>query len=194
MAGLDDVLKKLNSLQTTDPPEEPAEKPAEPQVANPDPQWYQISDWFSRQDELLSAILQQLQRMEAIESAPPIPPEVPELPSGINTKLADLLVLTNAVKKALEGMKTITGQGTVAIPRTAVELVSTIPTYAVIIKANSTNTGDIYIGDRGVSAASGYIMNPGDAIALPVDNKLKSIWMDVANAGDGASWIAMVME
>jgi hypothetical protein len=59
------------------------------------------------------------------------------------------------------------GQQTVT--ESAVAL-SSHPARAVTIKSANTNTVPIYVGPVGVSDATGYEMDPGDILTLPVNN------------------------
>jgi hypothetical protein len=160
------------------------------------PKWWQVTDALTRQDELLEAILLQLQMM-AVQPPEPMPPpseppEPPVIPPGIEPKLDVIAEEQTRTKQLLEGFNFITGQATVQMAGTSVEVVSTVKTYLVVIRADINNAGSIYVGTKGVSATTGYILDAGEALAIPIDNLKKAIWVDAANSGDGCSWIALV--
>jgi hypothetical protein len=61
----------------------------------------------------------------------------------------------------------------------------------VIIKAHSTNTGTIYVGPEGVTAATGFRLSAGESVFVEVDN-LADVWLDCSVSGEGVSFIAGV--
>jgi hypothetical protein len=85
------------------------------------------------------------------------------------------------------GKKTVTAPGTHETLATSTEVLS------VTIKALSTNTGKVYVGDHTVAAANGFELDPRDSIDLSTDDpshviNLNSIYLDVAVAGEGVSY------
>lgn len=61
------------------------------------------------------------------------------------------------------------------------------------VKAKSTNTGLIYIGNTGadvVSSTTGYILSAGDQVYIGIKN-LNQIWVDSSVNGEGVSWLAV---
>jgi hypothetical protein len=194
---LDEIKEIKNSGPTTDneetkeqSPEQPTQVPA---ATIPEPKWYQVADWFTNQDELLKAILEQLRTISTLIPTliPPVP-EIPQIPAGIEPKLDVIAREQTRTKELLEGFNFLTGQGSVTTPGTPYELVSTVKTYLIIIRANIGNISSIFIGGRGVSATTGYILDPGEALAIQIDNLKKSVWIDSVSANDGVSWIALV--
>jgi len=82
------------------------------------------------------------------------------------------------------------GLSTVAAPATAEVLAAAQALESgVQIKAESDNTGIVYVGDAAVSAANGYHLLAGETIFLAVDN-LDEVWLDVSVAGDGVKYLA----
>ena len=68
---------------------------------------------------------------------------------------------------------------------------------SVTIRADRTNTGDIYVGDVGVTIANGYHLSPGETITyqvFPEDCKyslcvnLVAIYLDADVSGEGVSY------
>jgi len=175
-------------------------KDIQPESSNPnlvsidtERKWWQVGDAITRQDEILEAILLQLQSMATLQAGPVFPPTTEEV---IPTEVMSVLNITAReqlrTKQLLEGFNFITGQGTIQTAGTSVELISTIKTYYVIIRADINNTGTVYLGSRGVSTTTGYAINAGEAIALSIDNTKKQVWMNGTAANDVVSWIALV--
>ena len=189
-----DEIKGMKKAQEAPTPKE--EEPEEPQVTVPEKHWWHLADALSRNDELLQAILEQLQTMEQVTPptvpAPPPDYEGPVIPPGIESAVQLTAEEQVRTRKLLEGFNFITGQSTVQTAGTAVEVVSTVRTYYLIVRSHANNSGEVYVGGRGVSATSGYVIGAGEAIAISIDNLKKSVWVDAATAGDGVSWIALV--
>ena len=69
---------------------------------------------------------------------------------------------------------------------------SEIPVEAVLIQAERTNSGDLYIGDSSVDSSKGIPLRPGARFCVDGDREhgapcyidLKSIYFDGATAGD----------
>lgn len=81
------------------------------------------------------------------------------------------------------GATTVT-TGQVSVTNSATQFTSVTVTQFVTIKARSINTDFICIGPSGVSAANGYILNPGEQISLPVSN-LNALY-HISNSGTQA--------
>lgn len=85
------------------------------------------------------------------------------------------------------------GQTTVATAGTAVQLSSTnVPDMSgVYIKALSTNTGSVYIGNDGaddVTSSNGYELEAGESIFIN-ESLLSKIYVDAANNGDKVAYL-----
>lgn len=61
---------------------------------------------------------------------------------------------------------------------------------SIVVRANPTNVGLVYLGGPSVNAGTGYWMSPGDAVGFDVANT-HQVFFDVANTGDGISWLAI---
>lgn len=88
-------------------------------------------------------------------------------------------------------MKAVTTAGTQEVLTSLTRSV-----MSVVIQAESTNTGIIYVGESSVSSASyGTELAAGDSIAFKMQDfgsvvmkvKLDSIWLDCSVNGDGVS-------
>ena len=183
-------LKTDSSSSITNPQED---KPTTQQLEVPKKHWWQLSDILSRQDELLEAILLQLQSMATLTPTPTPPtPEVPVIPPGMTAKLDVIAGEQIRTKELLEGFNFITGQATVPTPGTPMEVISTVKTYLIILRAHVTNTGNIYVGGKGVNTTNGFILGAGEALSIQIDNTKKTIWINADVTGEGVSWIALV--
>ena len=58
----------------------------------------------------------------------------------------------------------------------------------VIVRANLTNTGIIYIGDSTVSSSNGFELDRGSTITYPIDN-LSKVFIDSSVSGEGVSYM-----
>lgn len=84
----------------------------------------------------------------------------------------------------LSGQITVTTAGT-AVQGTAVQ------GYGFFIRALSTNTGVVYVGNDGagdVTSANGYELAAGDQIYIEVRN-LNELYFDSATNGDKFCWL-----
>ena len=79
------------------------------------------------------------------------------------------------------------GQQDVTTAGTRVQL-SAQACKAVSIAAKAANTGDIYLGDSGVTSANGRILEPGDTIDLSIDD-LSRLYIDSEEDGEGISYL-----
>ena len=86
------------------------------------------------------------------------------------------------------------GQITVTTAGTAVQGTATAKYSGFFIKALSTNSGIVYVGNDGagdVTSGNGYEMEAGDQIYIECSN-LSDLWFDSATNGDKFCWIASV--
>lgn len=88
----------------------------------------------------------------------------------------------------------LSGQVVVPTAGTAVQLPSIITTEDGsnwFIRANSSNTGHIWIGNDGandVSPTTGFCMAAGDAMQLNVPD-MSYYWIDADVDGEGITWL-----
>lgn len=90
-------------------------------------------------------------------------------------------------------MAAITGQTTVTTAGTEVVLAAsgTRANGPVRIRALSTNTGKMYIGNAGdgtVASTTGYELSAGDDIVLAYVGDLNTIWVDSSVNGEKVCW------
>lgn len=87
---------------------------------------------------------------------------------------------------ALSGQKVVTTAGT------AVALGSQVIRGPLAIKAKSTNTDLIYVGNSGnndVDSATGYHLSKNEEVVLKSVGNLSEVWVDAAVNGEGVAWI-----
>lgn len=81
------------------------------------------------------------------------------------------------------------GQKDVTTAGTAVALgSSTALTSGVRIKANSDNTGVLYVGDSDVDSTNGFILAAGEELFVEVAD-LATVYLDAGTSGDSCSYI-----
>lgn len=91
-----------------------------------------------------------------------------------------------------QGEKTVTTAGTREPLLTGNR--EDLAVLSVTIKALSTNTGKVYIGDHAVASTNGLDLDPRDSLDLATDRpdraiNLGNIWVDVAVDGEGVRFI-----
>ncbi len=81
------------------------------------------------------------------------------------------------------GQKTVTAAGTAETLAASQALVT-----GVYIKALAANTGNIYVGNSDVAAATGFVLAAGDLVFIEIDN-LATVYIDAAEDGEGVSYL-----
>lgn len=82
------------------------------------------------------------------------------------------------------------GKTSVTTAGTRVVLAASTPVKSVTIKALSTNTGFIYVGNSTVAASNGFQLLAGDSISMDIAN-LNTINIDSSVNGEGVSYIGI---
>lgn len=109
---------------------------------------------------------------------------LPALPAGTNN-IGDVDVVSITLPTAIYN-----GQTSVTTAGTGVALASSQAILSgVTIKAKSTNTGFIYVGNSSVSSSNGFRLSAGDTIFVEVAN-LSTVYIDSSVSGEGVSYIA----
>ncbi len=108
--------------------------------------------------------------------------------NALETEDADTL-LVKVRESALPTFPTgvETGQQTVAAAGTQEQISATVG-KAISIKALSTNTDLVYVGDSTVSAADGYELAAGESIDLELEDT-SVLYVDAAVSGEGVSYL-----
>lgn len=89
---------------------------------------------------------------------------------------------------ALSGQKTVTTAGTEVI------LGDQEVGAPLMVKALTTNTGLVYVGNTGagaVSSSTGMPLAAGDVLLFDFVTRLNNIWVDSAVNGEGVAWLAL---
>ncbi|MCK9571375.1 hypothetical protein M0R72_20670, partial [Candidatus Pacearchaeota archaeon] len=85
------------------------------------------------------------------------------------------------------GSVPVSGQKTVTTAGTAVAVGGDVDSRDLVVIADPDNSGDIYVGDSSVDAATGVKLPPGGI--LPCGNvNLAEIYIDADNDGEGISY------
>jgi len=82
------------------------------------------------------------------------------------------------------GQKTVTTAGTRVVLAT-----SQVLTSGVTVKAMSTNTGIIFVGNSGVTSSNGFRLSASAEVFIEIDN-LATIYIDSSVNGEGVTYIA----
>lgn len=78
------------------------------------------------------------------------------------------------------------GQATVTTAGTQVQLASN-GCKSVTVKAKTTNTGNIFVGDLSVDSSTGFILSAGESLSLDISNTDK-LWIDSSIDAQGISF------
>ena len=93
--------------------------------------------------------------------------------------------------RVISGNKTVTAAGT------AVALGTQTINGPVVVKALTTNTGLVYIGNDGnndVDSNTGMSLAAGDSAVFYFVGCLSSIYVDAAVNGEGVRWLNLTVE
>jgi len=103
------------------------------------------------------------------------------LPSGTNS-IGTVVVSTPAT--IFNGKTTVTTAGT------RVALASTQNVQSVTVKALSTNTGLIFVGNATVASTNGFVLSAGDTVSLDIAN-LATVNLDCSVNGEGVTYVGV---
>lgn len=82
-----------------------------------------------------------------------------------------------------------TGQKTITAAGTAEALASSQTISQVTIRALTTNTDSVWIGDSTVDSSTGYPLEPGEGVLVEIDN-LSTIYVDSDVNSEGVAYLA----
>ncbi len=90
-------------------------------------------------------------------------------------------------------MATYSGQKTVTAAGTAENITAQQVNSPVMLKALTTNTGLVYVGNISddVTNANGMPLAAGDVVIFEYVGNLSSIWVDSAVNGEGLAWLVL---
>jgi hypothetical protein len=120
-----------------------------------------------------------------------VPGDKPSL-SGDGTIIGLLKALRLFNSNVPSGAKS--GQKIIAIAGTAGALGSQPVNAPLLVKALTTNTGLIYVGNNGsgdVNSANGYPLAAGDQVIFGLISNLSAVYVDAAVNGEGAAWLIL---
>jgi len=84
-----------------------------------------------------------------------------------------------------------TGHGTVGTtPVVALITVETPVKKYVEVKADLTNTNNIFVGINTVSTTTGFLLDAGESVRIPIDD-LSKVYVVADAAAQGFSWLAV---
>lgn len=85
---------------------------------------------------------------------------------------------------------TILGNGKIVVTTsgTRVQLSSSTATATITIRALSTNTGIIYVGNSSVTSSNGFQLSPQETVSIDLSN-LSNVWLDASVSGEGVTYI-----
>lgn len=105
--------------------------------------------------------------------------------SAVTQPVSGTVTTTETVPTTIyNGKKTVTTAGT------RVTLASSQAVKSVTIKALSTNTGFIYVGDTSVASTNGLQLEAGETISLDIAN-LNTVNLDSSVNGEGVTYIGV---
>jgi len=84
----------------------------------------------------------------------------------------------------------IYGAKTVGVAGTSEALSSDAVEHGIHIKAMSSNTGEIYVGDVNVSSSNGYPLAAGEEVYLKLRD-LSKVYLDTDTGGEGVKYIGV---
>jgi hypothetical protein len=88
----------------------------------------------------------------------------------------------------------LSGQKTVTTAGTAVNLGSQAVSHGILVKALTTNTDLVYVGNDGagdVSSANGFPLSAGEVLIFEHVSNLSAIMLDSAVNGEGVAWLIL---
>lgn len=151
-----------------------------------------INAYLENNNKLLNEVTKHLKEISKKVSKPVLIPPPMEIPKEMLKKLDKMIELQEMTHGELEGLYFYTIQKKVNTAGKPVRVADKRKTKSIVIIADATNTGNIYIGDRGVSASNaGAILRPGESIPMDVDFNKREVYLDSANNGDGVNCVIM---
>jgi phosphatidylserine/phosphatidylglycerophosphate/cardiolipin synthase-like enzyme len=112
----------------------------------------------------------------------PLPATPPTTEEGVPIQTLDL-------GKILPPEAVWTGRLTVPSPGARVQLPD-VPCRSATIRALSTNTGSVYLGNELVDSSTGFPLAAGDAVDIAIDN-LRRLYIDAAVADEGVAFLVV---
>ena len=83
-----------------------------------------------------------------------------------------------------------TGQKTVTTSGIRVALGTEVINSALVIKAFSSNSGIVYIGNSAVSSANGFGLSSGEQMIIVEAGNLSNVYLDASSNSQSVYWMA----
>lgn len=103
---------------------------------------------------------------------------------GSSGNLTPLLTGVNILPYTILG----NGKTTVTTAGTRVPLAASTASTSITIRALSTNTGLIYVGNSSVSSSNGFQLSARETVSMDLDN-LAKVFIDSSVNGEGVTYI-----
>jgi|SRR6185295_6893839 len=94
---------------------------------------------------------------------------------------------TDSVATSTVLVAPVTNQQTSNTSRVQLSASSTVPKSGIIVKALSTNTASVFVGDSTVTTALGYELTPGESVSFAPTN-LTTLYVIGSNNTDKVCW------
>ena len=102
-----------------------------------------------------------------------------QLTESPTIEIGDINDITGTIadkdRKIISRVSSTINYGQVTVGTTAVQLTSTSTplNFGIVVKADSANTGKIYVGDSSVTTTNGYVLEAGEGISFEIDDVSK---------------------
>lgn len=150
----------------------------------------EIRAYLENNNVLFRELIEEVKGIK-IEKPLIIPPSM-EVPKEMLTTLKELKDLQEKTLGELEGLYAYYGQKKVNNAGTPERMAHKKRTKSIVIIAESTNSGTIYVGDEGVGMdTAGAKLRAGESVTMDIDLMKKEIWIDATSDGDGVTFVAM---
>ena len=164
-------------------------------------------DWFSINDELLRALLEEMRGLRTditgtsnTNGGPgprtkprPIFQPLEEIPIEMPDSFNELIKIQRDLLLSQTNLRFITGQFTAKSADSPIRLLSAkLKTVLIEVGAFDTNTDNAFVGDSGVSLTTGVVLEPGVSREFRVNNDRQNLYFSTANAGDKVWFIALI--
>ena len=85
----------------------------------------------------------------------------------------------------------LNGQTVIAVINTQVTLGLGTRIRSVLVRAHATNGADIFVGATGVTGANGYILAPGESVAIAISLR-STVFINGGVVGEGVSYLCTI--
>lgn len=142
-----------------------------------------IDGYTSNLDVLLST------RLKAADTLAGVSDVRQSVAANLNMTEASAAAIKTNTDSIVTPTAVYNGKTTVTTAGTRVALASSQTVKSVTVKALSTNTGFIYVGNSSVANTNGFQLKAGDTVSLDLSN-LATVYIDSSVNGEGITYIA----